>query len=137
MKSFTLIELVVVLVIMGVLATLGIAPYNMYRENALDREAEGNLALIIAAEKVYRMEQQAFYTSPTDSEADLNNKLRLFLSVTNMNWRYFTRKNDVVVPPVCCAQATRVSTGKTWRLCSSETEPSSGGTCVASAASCP
>jgi prepilin-type N-terminal cleavage/methylation domain-containing protein len=131
MKSFTLIELVVVLVIIGVLATLGIAPYNMYRENALDREAEGNLALIIAAEKVYRMERQAFYIEA--SEALLNTNLRLFLPVTNMNWDYFTTQSAAALP-VCCAQATRA--GRNWRLCTNGNEPVKGA-CGANAANCP
>ena len=55
-KGFSLMELIVVIVIIGVLATLSITQYTPVRERAIGREAVSALRLIAAAEKIYRME---------------------------------------------------------------------------------
>jgi prepilin-type N-terminal cleavage/methylation domain-containing protein len=133
MRSFTLLELVVVLVILSVLATFSFVHYSAYQERSMDNEAEANLNLIIAAERVYRMEKGTYYVS--GSEANLNTNLRLFLQTASMKWDYLTVQNGAGL--VCCAQATRtVAPVRTWRLCTNGNVPVSG-TCGAAAGNCP
>jgi len=55
-KGFTLMEIMVTIVIIGVLATLSITQYTPVRERAIGREAVSALRLIAAAERIYRME---------------------------------------------------------------------------------
>ena len=62
--SFTLIEMLVVLVIIATLAALAWPNYMAIKEKTLNREAKATLALIRAAEKVYKMEEGFYYPSP-------------------------------------------------------------------------
>ncbi len=89
-KGATLTELLTIIVIIGVLATLALPNYVRNREQVLDREAEANLRLIAAAEKIYRMDASPNYYYPfSGSEtviANINTNLKLLLN--ERNWNY-------------------------------------------------
>jgi prepilin-type N-terminal cleavage/methylation domain-containing protein len=107
-RGFTLTELLIVIVIVGVLTTLAVTQYGSVKERALSREAMANLKLIAAAERIYRMEQGFFYPSGGAGQNDfneINNKLRL--SLTERNWDY----NIVGGDANFTAQADRQGTG--------------------------
>lgn len=101
LRSFTILELVVVIVIIGVLATLGVNHYGVARERAFQREAIANLRLMAAAERIVRMESatQSFaecFCSDNSSTGSFgcnnaldgcNIVLRLQLDATN--WMYW------------------------------------------------
>ena len=55
-KAFTLLEVMIVLVIIGVVVTFGIPRYTTMIERTLDKIAIGNLKLIGADIKIYQME---------------------------------------------------------------------------------
>lgn len=104
-KSFTLLELLVVIIIVGVLGTLGITNYMAAKEKALDKEAISNLKLIQSAEKIYQMETDTYYPdTPPDPQTDIaeiNDNLKLSLKAdVNRNWNYS-------VNGLGCGQATR------------------------------
>lgn len=84
-SSVTLLELIVVVIIIGVLAILALPQLRVARVNALDREAQANLRLIQAAEKIYRMEA-TFYAVCADRGA-INTTLLLDIPDTP-NWTY-------------------------------------------------
>jgi len=112
LKGFTLLELIVVVVILGVLATLGVSQYTAARENALNNEARANLKLILSAERVYRMEQGAEYVSAADV-GQVNSRLHLLLpSGGNRLWNYRVTSTGTSF----CAQATRTTNGRTFSI---------------------
>ncbi len=118
MRSFTIIELIVVVVIISVLATISYSNYLAYRDRSLDSEAGANLALIVAAERVFRMEQNFFYISAAENL--LNQNLRLFLpTAANRPWQYQTVLNGVN----CCARARRSTSVRTWQMCTNDNAP--------------
>lgn len=124
-------ELVIVIIIIGILATLALVHYGSYKERTLDKEAQANLKLVIAAEKIYRMESGFYYNSGTVQTAaitNINDYLRLLLSTANnRSWNYHTTADAT---PAACAQATRNDSGtRTWRMRHDEEAPQEDQAC--------
>ncbi len=59
-KGFTMIELMVVVVIVGILAAIAIPIYGKYIKNARMTEATGRIGEIITAEKAYAQEKGVY-----------------------------------------------------------------------------
>jgi prepilin-type N-terminal cleavage/methylation domain-containing protein len=117
-KGFTLMETMVVVIIVGVLATIGLAQYSTHREAVLDKEAVANLKIIQSAERIYRMEIGAYV--PCNDAAALNNILRLLLpGGASPKWEY--RVADVGAAAFI-ARARRA--GRVWCLDQAAEEPS-------------
>lgn len=115
--GFTLLELLIVVVILGVLATLSVTQYFSARERALDQEAQANLRLILAAERTYRMENTSNAYSNNADITGINTWLKLLLPNDSSQWDYSTRTN--AAEDDFCAQATRRPAGgggRTWRI---------------------
>lgn len=90
-NAFTLIELIVTIVIVGILATLGISQYSVFREKGIIREAGVALRLIRAAQQIWRSEVGSYYGPDTNAgnftgAGSANAALRLDLNETN--WDY-------------------------------------------------
>ncbi|MDD2751853.1 MAG: prepilin-type N-terminal cleavage/methylation domain-containing protein [Candidatus Omnitrophica bacterium] len=122
--GMTLIEVLMVVVIVGVLATLGLVNYSGIRERSMSREATANLRLVAAAERVYRMETGSFY-APTvagveDRMAAINTVLRLSLPTGTMNWEY-----DVLAAnaDTFTAEARRHDGTCIWQVTQGNVEP--------------
>ncbi len=62
-KAFTLLELLMVIVIIGIIATIGVVIYSNMPEKARSAEAYSVLAEIVAAEKRYFLEQNCYTTN--------------------------------------------------------------------------
>ncbi|MDD5347632.1 MAG: prepilin-type N-terminal cleavage/methylation domain-containing protein [Candidatus Omnitrophica bacterium] len=89
-RALTLLELLIVLVIVTILSTLALTQFGRQREGAVEKEAQANLKLILAAERVMRMETGSFVNC-TDAAA-CNNALKLSLPLAPPNgtgyWEY-------------------------------------------------
>lgn len=126
MRSYTFLELTVAVLIIGVLASLAFINYQNVREDALDREAQANLRLIVAAERIYRIENSVYFGTAGGQPAQitqLNTNLKLRLSdAGSRRWDY--RATAGGASPTC-AESTRVNgpNGRTWRLRSPNTAP--------------
>jgi len=116
-RGFTLIELIIVCVIIGILASIGVPTFQKARERVLDNEAKANLKLIIAAEKIYRMENATYYGSANVN--NLNTNLRLALPTAG-KWTYIA--NGTVSN--ACAQAQRNGNdSRFWSMTNAQEEP--------------
>ena len=126
-KGFSLLELVIVLVVVGTLATLALPQYTRSRERALGREAQSNLRLILAAEKIYQMEYITYWPASGSNSIliDINNNLKLSLVPTNWSWSVtggaatFTASADRVTGPYsnCIYQITQAGGNPTSTNC--------------------
>jgi len=118
--GYTLIELLITVIIVGILVGIARPGYNKIKERVLDKEAKVNLRLIQAAEKIYRMEIGGYY--PSGDIAILNQELKLDIpSGASKNWNYGTTGTGD-------ASATPTSgTTRTWTLPISAEEPTCSG----------
>jgi Tfp pilus assembly protein PilE len=126
--AFTLMEVLTVVIIVAILVAIALPSYVGMKEQEHDKEAGANMRLIMAAEKIYRMEMATYCEAATES--DLNNILKLSLSTNNKIWDYSTDSSDPASDT--CVQATRTSVGlpggherigKVWRFRSTDPEP--------------
>ncbi len=111
-KSFSLVELMVVLIIIGILASIALPNYNKIKERAIDKEAIANLKLIQAAEKIYKMEIGGYYSNSGASNINTNLKLDL----TEKNWQFGANSLGT-------GKADRVSGGRNWTINIGDSEP--------------
>jgi prepilin-type N-terminal cleavage/methylation domain-containing protein len=116
-KSFTIVEIMVALVILGIFAALAVPNYMSIRERALNRAIKPILLMIRTAEKDYRMENGVYYPSGTteSSIANINTNLRLGLPVSaSLRWSISLDASGAGF-----ANATRTGAGadgRIWRI---------------------
>ena len=131
-KGFTLLEILIVIIIVGILATLAIIQYKPYKENTLDREAQANLKLIYAAERIYKFESDLnkYYSDSVNNNASINTGLKLQLPVGNSslgivaNWNYTITTCTSGGNSRFTAQAARTSGGPARNWCLNSNDPS-------------
>lgn len=124
--SFTLLETLVVIIIVGMLVTLAISHYSVFREKSFDKTAQSTLQLIAAAEKIYRTEVGFYYPlNSTATTADLNADLHLSISRTSAAWDYTVSATS---DTIFSAQADRTAADQDryWCMNSTSTAPFNG-----------
>ncbi len=118
-------ELLVVIIIIGILAALALPGFGVTKERALDKEAKANLALIQAAEKIYRMESGFYYPygTSTSSITSINQDLKVNLPTAALSWTYTVDGSGEDVTASRLPSASRV-----WTLTFSGSTPACTGT---------
>ncbi|MDD2703538.1 MAG: prepilin-type N-terminal cleavage/methylation domain-containing protein [Candidatus Omnitrophica bacterium] len=123
-RGVALIEIIVVIIVISIIATMGLINYSGVKEDSLDKEARANLKLIQAAEKLYHIEFNPYYYPTTGSASNLtliNDNLKLSLPTGSPKWTY-------VLDSTGTAVATRTgSGGRQWTLTISADEPTCTG----------
>lgn len=110
-KSFTLVEILVVVIIVGILVSLVLPHINPITEMSLDREAKAALALIRMAEKNCKMEEGSYYPNPINTVSDasaINTNLKLNLPRISSDGTDKRRWSYSVNSAAGLATATRV-----------------------------
>ncbi|MCK4918075.1 MAG: hypothetical protein KAJ79_04940 [Candidatus Omnitrophica bacterium] len=94
--SFTIIETIIVVIIVGILVSFAMPAYINAKRNTLDKEAQTQLRLIRSAERVYRLEVGG-YVNCADN-ATCNNRLNLDLPLAGVsNWDYSVINSSEIV----------------------------------------
>ncbi|MCU0665758.1 MAG: prepilin-type N-terminal cleavage/methylation domain-containing protein [Candidatus Omnitrophica bacterium] len=133
-RGYTLLEIVIVVVIVGILVSLGLVNYTNVRERALGKEARATLKLIAAAERIYRMETGLYLIPgnavPARAANDLayiNSMLKLAIPQSNNAWGYSITSTTNPAISEFDAQAARAAC--TYKMTQGDDEPSDSGTC--------
>lgn len=88
-KGFTLIELIVVVIVIGILATIAIPQYLKATEKAKGGKARNAMGLIAQAEKLYRADSDTYIASGTGSFAgDFEDYVELNEVDGDTDWTY-------------------------------------------------
>ncbi|MFA5039537.1 MAG: prepilin-type N-terminal cleavage/methylation domain-containing protein [Candidatus Omnitrophota bacterium] len=124
--GFTLIEVMVVVVIIGILAGVSAVSYRNTREKALDREAVAALRLIRAGERQYYARMERFWPAGSNitNIAHINGNLSIDLR-TGV-WNYSVQSNSG--GSTFSSNARRLS--RTWTITSANSNPACTGSCV-------
>ena len=92
-SGITLIELTVVVVIVGILATLAIPTFLRAMQTTRVREAISSLEQIKAGEIIFYNEENTYWAAPAGTAIEkirsINDNLKVYLDVRdNRNWNY-------------------------------------------------
>lgn len=98
-KSFTLIEVLVVVIIIGILAGIAIPRFIKTAEKARGEEALTNLRLIFAGERMYRLDNNIYCSALKDEGAGGLSPEYIEDTTTPARQKYFTLILSGVVPP--------------------------------------
>jgi prepilin-type N-terminal cleavage/methylation domain-containing protein len=116
-KAMTLMEIIMVIVLIGILSSIGIVNYRDTLLRAREREAQSMLRLIKHAEEVVRLENGAFVRCEDNN--DCNADLRLDIpNPATPTWNYNVTLT-VADGSAMCAQAVpdRAITGlRSWSI---------------------
>ena len=108
-EGFTLAELMTTIIIIGILATIAMPMFSRAMEATKAKEAVAALRQIRTGEKVYWVEENAYWASSGSGKTaiqNINNTLRVFLDTRDeRNWNY-----DVVLVGATGVTATATRT---------------------------
>ena len=107
--SFTLMELLIVVVIIGVIAGFAIPGYQKAMEKATEKNAIIKLQSIIAGMKIYRAKNGSYPAFDMPDLTSINTNLGL--SVVPDTMSYYCAQNDGVDVNVCTARSPN-----DWRI---------------------
>ena len=115
-KGFTLVELIIVIIIVGILSIVAVPVYRGYTKKAMGTEAKSLLGAVATAEKVYYAEYDHFYALGGDPAGDVTTaaKAKAFdtqLDVDVRGNKYFTSYGIAITGDGNGAVFTAVTSG--------------------------
>jgi len=92
-NAFTLIELMIVVIVLGIIAGFGIPNFNKSQERVVERDGEYNLGVIASAMEMYKVRNAGYPDPPAALNLDDINTV-LYLGVIAQNVTYACADDD-------------------------------------------
>jgi prepilin-type N-terminal cleavage/methylation domain-containing protein len=126
--GFTLTELIIVVILAGILASIALPSYTGTRERTLDKEAVSSLRALRTANMKYYTKQEIFWPPLgggwVSNITAINGNLSMSLS--NASWAF--QIHSIAAGQDFQARAQRA--GRTWQIDKSFGDPACMGTCL-------
>jgi prepilin-type N-terminal cleavage/methylation domain-containing protein len=110
-RGFTMMELMMVVVIVGILVAIAIPLYSNYVRNARVTEATGRIGEIITAAKAWAQEHQNATGNPVWPDATTANDIMDMSATDNFNYTILSTGGDATTTAFV-VQATGIAGGK-------------------------
>lgn len=116
-KGFTLIELIVVVIVIGILATLAVPQYLKATERAKGGKAKNAIALIAQGEKLYRAEKDTYIAVASDAaDSVLGDYVELSDVDADTDWNYAVAAVSASTFTVTATRTAGANSGETLTL---------------------
>ena len=117
-------ELLVIILIVGIVASVGLLNFGPTKEKALDKEAQISLKLIQEAEKIYRLETTTigaggYYVACADAP-QINEEMKLSLPASSTNWGY---KINITASDFVAKAQRNTGDPRTWCIRAADNDP--------------
>lgn len=107
-KGLSMTELLIVVIIVGVLATITVVYGLQSKEQTADKEAINNLILLSSAQQDYRVDMGTYVAS--SDQALIRRELKVMISNNaDRLWNYSVKSDG-------CVQANRTDGSRKWSL---------------------
>ncbi len=110
-KGFTLVELIIVIVIVGILSIVAVPVYKGYTKKAMGTEAKSLIGSIATAERVYFAEWNNYYSVADSGDNSAYGAALRVLDVDGRNNKYFTGYTVSITGSDTDAEFTAIVTG--------------------------
>jgi prepilin-type N-terminal cleavage/methylation domain-containing protein len=111
-SAFTLVELLIVVVLVGILTTFAMPGFIEMQKKAKDRDARTQLKRIQEAEKTYRLRNGAYIECSTTSGCSTD----LGLDLSDQCWDYAVSVDDTASPPTFSVTAAGGEGTDQWQI---------------------
>ncbi|MDD2702436.1 MAG: type II secretion system protein [Candidatus Omnitrophica bacterium] len=122
-RAFTMIEVVIVLVISGIIATLGFMNYRNFTEKNRGKNAETNLSVIFNAEKRYKLSNNEYFACDGCAVSDLNKGLDIFIDDPYFTYTITADEDDFSAVAVRNSEGNGPCIGKTVSITDNSSTP--------------
>jgi prepilin-type N-terminal cleavage/methylation domain-containing protein len=85
-RGFTLLEMIIVIIIVGLTSTLGLVVFTREFERRKGEEAEMNLIVIYNAQKRYKLTHGSYFTCPGCKADEIDRGLNIVILSNNFNF---------------------------------------------------
>ncbi|MDD3297145.1 MAG: prepilin-type N-terminal cleavage/methylation domain-containing protein [Candidatus Omnitrophica bacterium] len=117
-KGFTLLELLIVVIVVGILATIAIPQFLTSVEKARVAKAKNALGLISHAEKMYRAENDEYVALEVSGDDDtaLDNYIELDQIRNDNDWNYVVTSTEATIFTITATKEGGAYAGATITL---------------------
>lgn len=122
----SMIEVIIVLVISGIFASVGFANFTNFTEKNRGKNAETNLSVIFNAEKRYKLSNNEYFDCAGCAVTDMNSKLDIFIDDPYFTYTITVNEDGFSAVATRNAKGKGPCAGKTVSITDDNSTPQKG-----------